>query len=74
LKPPLEARRDLTPGVYADFALDWVDRGASIVGGCCEVEPPHIRTLADRLVAGGHSIVRPTAGTDPPPQTGSRDS
>jgi S-methylmethionine-dependent homocysteine/selenocysteine methylase len=56
----LEARRDLTPSAYADLALGWVDRGASIVGGCCEVGPAHIRTLADRLVAAGHSIVCPT--------------
>ncbi|MCC5974970.1 MAG: homocysteine S-methyltransferase family protein [Rubellimicrobium sp.] len=53
----LTARRDLTPEAYAAFALDWVDRGATIVGGCCEVGPAHIRALAGALVAAGHRIV-----------------
>lgn len=52
----LEQRRDLTPDAYADFALGWVAQGATIVGGCCEVGPDHIRTLAGRLTAAGHSL------------------
>jgi S-methylmethionine-dependent homocysteine/selenocysteine methylase len=31
--------------------------GATIVGGCCEVGPAHIRHLRDRLIAEGHRIV-----------------
>jgi S-methylmethionine-dependent homocysteine/selenocysteine methylase len=50
-------RHDLTPEKYADFALDWIGQGATIVGGCCEVGPAHIRHLKDRLVAAGHRIV-----------------
>lgn len=53
----LEARTDLTPEAYADFAMAWVDQGATIVGGCCEVGPAHIRELAQRLTAAGHEIV-----------------
>lgn len=53
----LTHRHDLTPGKYADFAMDWVARGATIVGGCCEVGPAHIRHLRDRLLAQGHTIV-----------------
>lgn len=53
----LSARVDLTPEAYADFAMGWVDRGATIVGGCCEVGPAHIAHLAQRLRAAGHSIV-----------------
>jgi S-methylmethionine-dependent homocysteine/selenocysteine methylase len=53
----LTHRHDLTPEKYADFALQWVAQGASIVGGCCEVGPAHIRHLRDRLVAEGHRIV-----------------
>jgi S-methylmethionine-dependent homocysteine/selenocysteine methylase len=56
----LEARRDLTPAAYAEFALEWVEGGASIVGGCCEVGPAHIRHLADRLRSAGHRISCPT--------------
>ncbi|MEI4260978.1 homocysteine S-methyltransferase family protein [Roseovarius sp. D0-M9] len=53
----LTARRDLTPSLYADFAMSWVAQGATIVGGCCEVGPDHIRELARRLDAAGHTIV-----------------
>ncbi len=53
----LTHRHDLTPEKYADFAMAWVDQGATIVGGCCEVGPAHIRHLRDRLIAAGHRIV-----------------
>ena len=53
----LSARRDLTPDVYAEHAMGWVARGATIVGGCCEVGPAHITALARALTAAGHRIV-----------------
>jgi homocysteine S-methyltransferase len=53
----LTARQDLTPARYAGFAMDWVARGATIVGGCCEVGPAHIAALAAALRAAGHEIV-----------------
>lgn len=53
----LTQRHDLTPERYADFALGWVDQGATIIGGCCEVGPAHIRHLHARLLAAGHPIV-----------------
>ena len=53
----LAGRADLGPAAYADFALGWIDQGASIVGGCCEVGPAHIAELARRLRAAGHDIV-----------------
>ena len=53
----LTHRHDLTPEKYADFAMAWVGMGASIVGGCCEVGPAHIRHLRDRLLAEGHRPV-----------------
>jgi len=52
----LTARTDLGPDAYADFALGWVDQGARIIGGCCEVGPAHIARLSERLVEAGHSI------------------
>ncbi len=45
----LEARKDLGPETYADFAQKWVDAGATIIGGCCEVGPEHITLLAQRF-------------------------
>jgi S-methylmethionine-dependent homocysteine/selenocysteine methylase len=53
----LHSRHDLTPAKYAGFAMGWVEQGATIVGGCCEVGPAHIRALADALRAAGHTIV-----------------
>jgi len=59
-KPTVDAltkRRDMTPAVYADHAMAWVDQGATIIGGCCEVSPAHIAEIASRLRAAGHTIV-----------------
>ncbi|MEM1274533.1 MAG: homocysteine S-methyltransferase family protein [Pseudomonadota bacterium] len=53
----LEARPDLTPGLYAEFALDWHAMGANILGGCCEIGPPHIAEIARRLRAQGEVIL-----------------
>lgn len=52
----LEARRDLGPQSYADFAMGWVESGVGIVGGCCEVGPAHIAELRARLIDAGHEI------------------
>jgi len=52
----LTHRHDLTPEKYVEFAMGWVAQGATIVGGCCEVGPAHIRALAAALRAGGHQI------------------
>ncbi len=53
----LEARADLNPAKYADFAMRWVGMGATIVGGCCETGPAHIAEIARRLDRGGFAIV-----------------
>ncbi|WP_397542766.1 homocysteine S-methyltransferase family protein, partial [Roseovarius salis] len=53
----LESREDLDPAAYAEFAMGWVEQGATIVGGCCEVGPAHIAELSRRLRAAGHDIV-----------------
>ena len=53
----LTHRHDLTPERYAEFAMAWVAMGATIVGGCCEVGPAHIRHLAAELTGAGHQIL-----------------
>lgn len=53
----LSQRTDLGPDAYADIAMSWLDQGATIIGGCCEVGPAHIAVLAERLRAAGHEIV-----------------
>lgn len=45
----LEAREDFTPQAYAEFAKEWRDAGATIIGGCCEVGPDHIALLRETL-------------------------
>lgn len=37
------------PSAYADAALDWIDRGAAIIGGCCGIGPAHLAALTERL-------------------------
>ena len=53
----LQARTDLDPKAYARYAMSWLDQGATILGGCCEVGPDHIAELARQLKAAGHRIV-----------------
>ncbi len=40
-----DLRTDLDPPGYLAFARDWVDRGATIIGGCCGIGPEHIAAL-----------------------------
>lgn len=46
----LEARTDLGPEAYADFCAQWIEDGATIIGGCCEVGPAHIAELNRRFL------------------------
>ena len=52
----LQARQDLDPQAYSKFAMQWVESGAAIVGGCCEITPAHISHLAGALRAAGYQI------------------
>lgn len=52
----LERRDDLGPAAYAEHAMGWIEHGATILGGCCEIGPAHIAELARRLRAAGHEI------------------
>ncbi len=36
----------VTPGDCGKAALEWVNAGATIVGGCCRMGPDHIRSMA----------------------------
>jgi len=52
----LEARKDLGPDNYAAVAMRWVEEGATVIGGCCEISPAHIETLAAELVENNYLI------------------
>merc|ERR1712137_1196290 len=42
--------RDLSPEeYYEEFAARWIESGATIVGGCCGIFPPHIEVLDKRV-------------------------
>ena len=45
----LTARKDLGPEEYSNFVTNWIRNGASIVGGCCEIGPMHISTIAQKI-------------------------
>ena len=53
----LQERKDLDPENYSAFVMEWVKLGASIVGGCCEVGPEHIKAIANKLKNSGYKIV-----------------
>ena len=40
-----DIRADLTPARYAQFAREWRQSGADIIGGCCGIGPEHIAAL-----------------------------
>jgi S-methylmethionine-dependent homocysteine/selenocysteine methylase len=44
-----ELRADLTPSSYLNWAQQWVQDGATLVGGCCGIGPEHIAVLSEKL-------------------------
>lgn len=49
----LTSRKDMGPEAYADHVMGWIDQGATIVGGCCEVGPAHIAEITRRVREAG---------------------
>lgn len=47
----LGSRNDLDPTSYAEHVKKWLDAGARIVGGCCEVGPEHIAEIRKMIDA-----------------------
>ncbi len=39
----------IEPNRYATYAADWIEAGATIVGGCCGTSPDTIRAIASKL-------------------------
>lgn len=40
-----DIRADLGPDSYAGWASNWVEQGATVIGGCCGIGPEHIAAL-----------------------------
>jgi S-methylmethionine-dependent homocysteine/selenocysteine methylase len=45
----LTRRDDMTARAYGDIAEQWIESGATIVGGCCGIHPEHIAELSRRF-------------------------
>ena len=45
----LGQRKDLTPEKMAEFAKKFKEAGATIMGGCCETRPSHIKAMSNLL-------------------------
>lgn len=43
----IQGSRDLSPEEYLDYAKQWHRLGANIIGGCCGIEPRHIKALQE---------------------------
>ena len=52
----LSARIDLTPEIYFNFVEQWINEGATIIGGCCEIGPEHIGYICNILESNGHRL------------------
>jgi homocysteine S-methyltransferase len=62
----LECRVDLSPEVYTTHVMQWIAAGATIVGGCCEISPSHIKHLNDTLQAFGLSTTNLNRAVEQP--------
>jgi homocysteine S-methyltransferase len=45
----LGQRKDLTPEKMAEFAKKFKEAGATIIGGCCETRPSHIKAMSNLI-------------------------
>ncbi len=54
----LVSRSDLTPEKYAEHVMRWVENGATIIGGCCEIGPEHISHLNRYLSSRGYDLTK----------------
>ena len=54
----LEARNDLGPDEYLKFVMDWISKGARIIGGCCEIGPGYINRVSDQLHVNGYTTMK----------------
>jgi len=52
-----------SPDYFAEYAIKFVEAGASLVGGCCGTSPEHVTAMSQALRAGGYGIPRPAPQT-----------
>jgi len=44
-----DLRADVTPSSYLAWAQQWIQDGATLIGGCCGIGPEHIAVLSEKL-------------------------
>jgi len=49
LADALEVRTDISPQAYTDHVRQWLKDGATVIGGCCEITPEHVRHIVETL-------------------------
>ena len=49
-----------SPEYFAEYAIKFLDAGASIIGGCCGTTPEHIRKMAQAILSLGKARKRHT--------------
>ena len=52
----LKARQDLGPEAYLTHVQNWLKKGVSIIGGCCEISPSHINLIHQTLLESDYKI------------------
>ncbi|MDG2473737.1 MAG: homocysteine S-methyltransferase family protein [Paracoccaceae bacterium] len=53
----LKSRQDLVPEAYLQHVMGWIESGARIVGGCCEISPQHIKHIYETLSKLDYEVV-----------------
>ncbi|MBD3224303.1 MAG: homocysteine S-methyltransferase [Caldithrix sp.] len=53
----LTARDDMNEKKYALHVMDWIQKGATVIGGCCEVGPSYIHYIYKQLQSEHYNIV-----------------
>jgi homocysteine S-methyltransferase len=49
-----------SPDYFREYALEFVDHGAAIVGGCCGTTPEHVRAMARALAGASRRALAPS--------------
>ena len=52
----LRRRPEASPQRYAEWAGEWAALGATVIGGCCETGPEHLRAAAAALRQAGYPL------------------
>ena len=53
----LSARDDMDEKKYASHVMDWIQKGATVIGGCCEVGPSYINYIYKQLQLEKYTII-----------------